>query len=490
MNPEQKRRKGSFGRIGKLSLLCAVGAMLLSGCRQEERPVSPSPAPGLEEPARALFSEPMPLQQVELATEALVVWRKHAGSKPSLLLLSDQPMLHPVPDVLREEATRFISTASPEEIVRRTHPAGPDLLMLPGMTIDGALRAGWFARFFWALPLRDADQELFLDPFRNKLIERGFLNDEEGESLTLVDRRYAGQIRGVPFVAAPFAHLPDIAGPVIVHIDLSYFQKLYKNEVATPLLKTTLGALDSLRQRKIPVLAVTLSMGNLEGRIGLDVRFLGEVIRALVETPQIFDGPLPITWRRQGDILYLRDFFQKDEIREVALAMERDEPRSAAVKFSLYRSAVEFRDGVAALAYLGQAAALDRVYALEYLDLAELAAERGRPDEAVRMLKLARSAMPSNPEIRLRQAQLAAQLGKTGEAARLAEELSALPWSPVYFPEMKAELTAFAHSLRQQGVGEAVKGRDGEAPIAKRRSLYGRRGDAKPQEGTHERGGR
>jgi len=480
MNPELKIAGKCTKRFGRLLLVFAVGIMLL-GCRQEERTVSPPPVPAerQSEPAKVLFSEPASMQQVELATEALAVWRSYADLKPGLLLLSDQPMLHTVPEAVRVEAKDFISTASREELARRSRPFGPDLLLLPDTTVDCALRAGWFANFVWALPLRDAEQEFFLEPFRGKLLERGLLNAEEGASLSLNDKLYSGEVRGVPFFAAPLGKLPVITGPVIVHIDLSYLQKLYKNEVATPLLKTTLEALDTLRQMKIPVLTVTLSMGNLEGRIGLDVRFLGEVIRSLAESPEIFDGPLPLNWRRQGDILYLGDFVQKEKIRELALAMELDEPQSAWVKFSLYRSAAESRDGAGALAYLGQAVAIDPVYALEYLNLADMALERGRPDESLRMLGLAEAAMPDNPQLRFRRAQLVAKFGRVEEAVRLAEELSGLNWSPVYFPELRSELTTFIRTLREHGTGEAERG-GGEEPLARQRSIYSRRGVSRP----------
>lgn len=119
------------------------------------------------------------------------------------------------------------------------------------------------------------------------------------------------------------------------------------------------------------------------------------------------------------------------------------------MKFSLFRSAADHREGTAALAYLAEAVRLDPVYALEYLDLADMAYEKGRPDEALRMLRQAARALPEVPRIRLNIAQLSHDVGDTTEALGEVDALRRLPWSSIYYPDTAKYLEGFASDLRR-----------------------------------------
>lgn len=429
---------------------CLWSLVFLSGYPREHSdrpPVEPSQvaptAQVAERVPQTLFHQPLPLQRVELASEALAVWRRYADLKPTLLLLSDIPMLLPVPAELRDRADHLAATASAEELYRQSYPKSPELLLLPEMTIDTVLRLGWLAELVWALPLRDSEQSLTLEPFRTQLLARGLTTAEETATLTGDARRIQGRLRDTPFRAATLANLGELGAPLLVHFDLSYFRSLYKNDVATPLLEIVIQTLGDLRELNLPVLAVTFSYGNLDERIALDVRFLGEILTWLTEHPPGFEQPVPLNFTRQGQILYLANFFQKEKIRELALAQELELPQAAWVKFNLFRAAAEHKDGTMALDYLARAVALDRVYALEYLELARFAHEKGRTDEALRMLQLASNALPEDPIIRLQMAQLAAEVGDQRRARTLVEALQSLPWTPVYFADLQTYFAGF-----------------------------------------------
>ncbi len=442
----------------QLLLLALLLAFLLSGCRRkEDEAVTPrktlAPVQNTSQQTGLFLIEPIPLQRVEVASEALAVWRQYSKQKPTLLLFSNDPMLIPVPEVLRSDVDNVITMASQVEIAQVSSRHTPSLVMLPSMTVDAALRSGWFSQLVWALPLRDPDAELSVVALRQQFLEKGLADEQERASLVLLDKQVSGVLRETPLVVAPLPNLPQLTGPVIVHFDQSYFQQMYKNEIATPLIPLVINTLSTLREKKIPLLAVTFSYGNLEERIALDVRFIGEIVERLVAHPENFDQPMPANWKRMGDSLYLANFFKKDEVRELALAMNAEEPDAAWVKFALFRSAAANKQGSDALSFLAEAVKLDNVYAMEYLNLSEMAYDKGRPDEALRMLSLAANVFPESVQIKLKMAHLATDMGENETALHLVTQLQQLEWSPVYYPDMPKYLLDFTSFLKAQGQG-------------------------------------
>jgi tetratricopeptide (TPR) repeat protein len=207
--------------------------------------------------------------------------------------------------------------------------------------------------------------------------------------------------------------------------------------------------MNALRDRELQTLAVTFDNGNFDGGISLDVRFMQYLLTRSVEAPETLDQPVQVNWKRQTDIIYLSNFFKKDETRELVLAMNADEPNAAWIKFALYRSSVEHKKGSDALLFLAEAVNLDKVYALEYLALSDMAYEKQRPDEAMRMLSLASEAFPENVQIKLKMAHLAAAMGEKETALTLVEQLQQQEWSLFYYPDMLTyleNLAAFINS--------------------------------------------
>lgn len=394
------------------------------------------------------MNRPMALQRFESSSDALVVWRRFAAQKPALLLLSNNPLLQPPPEELRESIDALANNAPLAEIFAAGDNHSSNPLFLPGMVLDIALRNEWFSQLVWVLPLRDPGQELNLEQFRAQLTGTGLANEEEAAGLTLDENVFRGHLRRLPFTAAALPLLQDLPQPVIIHFDLGYFQPLYKNEIATPMLAIVHDTLATLRRMHLDTLAVTFSYSHHADQLSLDVRFLGDLLNELIGKPEILDTGVPPVWAHQADALYLNNFFQKEKIRELYQAQELAAPKAAWVKFNLFRSAAGHKEDTQALDYLSQAVALDRTYALEYLNLSDQAYENQRPEEALRMLALAAAAFPNDPFIKLQMAQLAHELGDTTKAVKLVAQLQSLPWSEVYYPRIAEDLSGFAAFLR------------------------------------------
>lgn len=395
--------------------------------------------------------EPTPVYRFETTAEALSVWRRAASERPTLLLLSNNPHLTPVPEELRKETTLLINNANTENLAAATTDRNPAPLILPGMAIDAALRNGWLEELVWALPLRDPAQEVSLEKFTNQLSQSGLADDGEISSIALTERTFYGSLRNTAFSAAALPRLQGLRQPVIVHIDLSYFLPLYKNEVSTPLLDIVFNTLTILKKMHLQTLAFTFSHGHLDSQIALDVRFLGDVITYLVEDPVRLDQPIPANWQRQRDALYLGNFFKEEKVRELYEAQEQDAPGEAWIKFNLYRSAAGFKEGIKAFNYLAEAVTLDHIYALEYLELSKRAYDLGRPDEAFRMLTLASEAFHDDPFIKLQMTQMAYDIGEKESALHLLSQLRNLQWSEFYYPQMPQHLTELTAYVQDSG---------------------------------------
>lgn len=400
----------------------------------QEMPVEQSSAPAVG--PVDLMNEPIQLQRFESVAEALPVWRQFANQQPALLLLSGSPQLIPPPTDLLEQVDYLASKGDSTAIRDASLKSNPAALMHPSMALDIALRNQWFREWTWLLPMRDPSLSPDLEAIQSQFTERAMLSPAEVDSLVLDQQVLTGSIRNLPFRAHKIAQPLSVAGPVIVHIDLGYFQALYKNEIATPILKTIYQTLATLKEQHIEIHAVTFAYGHLDNQIALDVRFVGEILATLFAHPELLSKPVPANWQRQADSIYLSNFFEKERIDALHKAQEQDDPDAAWVKFSLFRAAAAQKQGEEALDYLAEAVARDPMYAYEYGNLARLAYEHNRPDETLRMFSLATRAFPDDPFIKLRMAELAIELGDSKTALHLVEQLSQLNWSPYYHRQM------------------------------------------------------
>jgi tetratricopeptide (TPR) repeat protein len=434
--------------------ICIVLLLVLLGfvtacSRQEESPGEKTPTSSPAPVSQLLLGEPLRLDSVELTPASLAVWRRVVRSKTVLLLLSNDPLLQPVPEQIRPAVMERVRSATAQQLAARGSLRDADPLILRDMTVDAALRAGFFSHLIWVIPRQSDAEGIDLEVLRRNLMAAGFASEDEVATLQLQGEQVFGQLRNIDVTVTFLDQLKSLPEPLLVHIDLSYFAKLYRNEIKTPLLPLLYSTLQQLQALKVKVLAVTSGAGNLEGRISLDVRYLGEMLATLFKAPAMLDQEPPQSWRWQGEIQYLTNFIQKEKVLELALQMEQAAPQSAWVKFTLCRAAQERNDGEAALTSLAQAVQVDSVYALEYENLAEQAYDRGRPDAALQMLKLAQQSFPDNPHLRLRIAQLANELGDRKTALELARPLQSLDWSEVYYPQMPQYLEGFIKHLEQ-----------------------------------------
>lgn len=420
--------------------------LLLAGC---EQPVSEVPgqgksthdvSPGVIKQAGVLLHDPLGAALVESPAEAIPEWRQDLGSKPALLLFSQNPFLAPIPDAVRSAALDLGRSGHRDDFRRWVGNRLADPLLLPEMSLSLALAGELFSELIWVLPQGALDEHITIDRFRETLVETGTASAEEASAFMVSGNEFHGTLRQIPVRVVPHRQLQSLAGPVFVHFDLSFFKALYVNEIKTPLYPLVHQLLDELGEHRVRTLGVSISLGSLSGATSLQVRFVGDLLARRLANPKVLGEALSGNDALRHEALYLANFFQKERRLELIRRMDTAASGDAAVKYDLFHAYAENKQGNNALAALAEAVALDPVYAGEYLDLAEQALEKNRPDAALRMLDLAVAAMPDNPFIAIRKAEILLQTGHGEALGPVLDRLMQLPWSELYYPNIKTRL--------------------------------------------------
>lgn len=244
----------------------------------------------------------------------------------------------------------------------------------------------------------------------------------------LRDGVFTGTVHGVPFY--PLHPQADFAikGPVAFHFDLSYLSPLYKGEIKTPVNPLIFQTLKQLRKQQVEPVAVSFSYSQLCGEITLGSRFVGDVFTTLLKQPHLLDEKLPEAWQQRAKALYLPEPFNVEQARNIPLQQAQKTPDDASLHLTLYRVSRESNASrQAALGHLAKAVRRDPVYALKYLSLAPIAQEKGRPDEALRVMQLAHEVNPDNPLIALELAQAIIAMGHGDDAVPVDCKLLSSP---------------------------------------------------------------
>jgi hypothetical protein len=434
-------------KIALSSIMFCLLLLLLSACERKSEKTSPEaslppqPRAAVTSKTILLLQEPVESELGELPVDALPVWRRHAGNRPTLVLLSNDPFLQPIPPSLQAAVRELVLNGSQQDLQQKTAPRSPDPLLLPLMAVSAAIDAELFAKIVWVLPANPDAKNISLATFKQQLLDYGGVTANEAESFVLTaENAFAGKVRGIPLVATFPTNLPQLSGPVLVHVDISFFSPFYKNEIKTPLFPIVYSSLDAMRQLAYPALAVTISTSNESGLLPVETRFLGHVVQRLFLEPSLLDQALPENWGRKKDILYLENLFQPERMLENALLMVKNAPNDADAHYALYQAYRDNKDGNKALESLTQAVKLDRGYALEYFSLALLAQEKKRPDQAVHMLKLAAAAFPENPFIPFDLAKAYLHVGQNDKSLAIIKKLQQVSWSEIYYPSMREDL--------------------------------------------------
>ena len=405
-----------------------------------------TPPPHLAEPAAdisvpqettLLLQKATTLQRYEVPSQALLSWYALREARPALLIYANDPLLQTISPSIQNNLMEQLAKGNDSSL----DLTSSDIAILPKMTLEAALQAGFFSAIYWVMPVTVEMAELSINVFRTQMMQLGAMDDEEARQLTLHDGVFSGTVGGVPFHAlhpkAKFA----INGPTVFHFDLSYLAPLYQGEIKSQVYPLIYQTLKLLRDQRVETISASFSYSQISGEIPLGSRFIGDVFAQLFTKPQLLDENLPQSWQQRAKALYLPELFSNSDARKTLLGLLATEPDDPSVHYALYsisRQVSAARNS--ALDHLAEAVRRDPVYALEYLQLAPVAREMGQPDEALRMLRLANEASPDNPFITLERAKALVKAGQGENAAPLLRQLRNREWSKIFYPDMPAYL--------------------------------------------------
>ncbi|BCR05575.1 hypothetical protein DESUT3_26440 [Desulfuromonas versatilis] len=438
-----------------LAVLIALFGLLLSGCEKKTEPVA-TPAPP-EPAATQASSEAVPVMSsaiepvlVELPTEAISTWQRHAQARPELVLFSIHPFLDQIPETVKSEALAMVKRGDARELRAHGSFFREAPLLLPTQTLRAALEAGFFSQVTWVFPSKVKIDELSLETFSGQVVEAGFLTEEEGRQLVLAGGVFEGQVQGIPFRAVhPFA-LPDITAPALIHVDLGYFKGMYQDEVKTPLYDLLHGLAISLRDMGWKVLDVTLSYSTIEGVVSLDTRFLLTNLAELFRKPEMLQSDMPELWRMRAEALYGADMFQPQKMKEMHQKAAELAPGDATAQYDLYKIQFENREIDAALETLDRVVAMDSGYGAAYLDLSQVAMNDKNPTASLVLLEKAAMTFPDNPFINLSRSDILLQMDEKSDALELLKPLKQLAWSAHYH----ADIPGLIETMEKAGMGK------------------------------------
>lgn len=394
------------------------------------------------------FREPMEPILYELPSGALATWRDYATLKPALILFSSHPFLIPLYDGDREAIRKLILTAPPNDIVRRGRFWSADPLFLPPQTVSAALDAGLFSELIFIRPTSKRIEEISLTEFRDQSLAAGFLNKREALALTMHEGVISGSVRGLPLRVVHPLKIPALTKPAIIHIDLSYFAGLYVNEIKTPVYDLLYATVLDIKEADPSALAVTFSYSNQEATYGLESRFMISDLAAMLRNPRHLDEAAPASWSLRASAFYANNMFSESRAEELTLQAAQASPDDPAALFNL--ALLYLRKGREAegFATLDKAVALDRGYALSYLDLAMSGRAMGKTDKSIELVRKTTEAFPDNSITRVDLAYLLATTGRRKEALAAIEELRRLPWSTDFHPRVPGLLADLEAATR------------------------------------------
>lgn len=441
--------KPALRGICRLSLLfaalflCSLSPLSASlAAAAEDGSTSPVKPPKQDIPA-------IPTIVTETPAQALWTWQRSRHRQARLILLSNDPFLFPVPKEQLSSTRTFLATTDHETFLQRTRGPVANPLILPPMAVDLVLHSGLFKQVIWIFPIHPKAQALNLDLFLEQMQSSASLTPEEAKTFHRQGDCFAGMARNVPLSACPISGLlPDLSGPSLLHIDLSFFSHAYQNEIKTPLYDLVYGTLSLIYSAGIESSKATISASNTTGDIALRTRFLAHDVATLLESPQKLERPRPELWRLRAQNLYLENFFQSEPVLANLQRMEQIAPKDPTVKFALYEGYRGAKQGNQALESLAKAVDLDPVYAYEYLQLAQMALNKNRPDAALEMADKAIAAQPLDPFLKLMKIQLMMKVGHPKKPIlELIREVRDLQWSKTYDPQIKTELDTLLQTL-------------------------------------------
>lgn len=252
-------------------------------------------------------------------------------------------------------------------------------------TVYVAHNLGIVDRVYWVVPRFDSITHEGFEQYKQYLMKANPGQKKDVESLKLNGKMVEGTFDGMPVTFVSLQDLPEIEGPVLLEVDISFLSSLYMNEKATRVLALVSGFFDNIRSKGIKADYVTIVTSNAGGTVPMKFRFLSGYLSLLFKDPSLISKEPPALWKDRAEAWLIEQKSPRESIAVYKDILKKN-PESAGTHYDLSYAYFMTNDLEACKKELAEAVKIDPGYEMAYPEYAAALKEDGKNAEASRFL--------------------------------------------------------------------------------------------------------
>ncbi len=406
-----RNRCERYGKCRLSTLVLLLGMMLFLSC------TSRPPAADIE--YQVLGKEPIAITtDMEDHSEALLFWAKHGFNDLIVVHVDEHDDMSVISDDKIDEINQLIAQQDWSKLEGK-RDLGFKSLYLISDYLYAAAKTGLVRKVYWIVP-----HDVFSGPDPETKVKRFLAANcatfpaEDINAMRFRDSCLQGDISGIDFVVCPVENLPAFDEPILLDIDLDYFQ-MYARERQLTCLEGLKRFFDILYSKNLKVAAANLAFSLKYGFSRSIHRYIGDAVITVFNNPRVLQNDnRPAVWDAADQT---ESFFKSGDIAATISHLDkslRAYPDSPALCY-LNAAIMAYIGNIdESLAQITRTCRLDERYRYGFLDIIMLLMSNNRLEEATRFCELAIELYPGWTEAMHRYANL---LFQQGEYRRMIE---------------------------------------------------------------------
>jgi len=342
---------------------------------------------------------PPKVYAVELQHDALPLMAGLGIKGRPLILFSDGlGLLNSRSEQDEEAAIKAVKSGRAADVTARDYPTSTIYPIDSSDYLTYLHKLGIISKLYWVPPYRGSVGGEPLDNFKEYLRAYGSTEDEL-KKLKQEKTFISGTVNGLPIVVSGLGELSPPISDAVMLIDLTFFNKLYKNEVTEPMLDLFASFVKMLSDVSPKVSHVIIVYSTAYGDLPMEKRFLGGYIKTYFTDPAALRDSPPDNWLIRANAMYDDTFFQTEQSLELYKKAAESAPDDPAAVYDLAQGYFAVKDLDNMAKNLDKAVELDNGYYPAYFKYAEYFTEKGIYGATQHFLDQAAIYAPDDPRI-------------------------------------------------------------------------------------------